>query len=140
AIYLAEFRSITNNKSGGAAAEFGEIDGPEKSDGNTKEGGKQKHLGAAEDGVGQAAARFTDGNRQFGEEIPVDGSSTMNSEISKNEEKDGNGNQSAHAGHGQHEAAYKFAPAETRAHTLPIPLPRREVVTISKRAKPFRRK
>src|SRR5436309_6643173 len=136
---VEQVRSITDKKSGGAAAEFGEIDGAKKSDGNTKEGSKQKHLGAAEDGVGHAAAGFTDGDGQFGEEIPVDGSSTMNSEISKNEEKDGNGDQSAHARHGQHEAAYEFAPAKTKAHAR-APLPRLEVATISKRAKPLRRK
>src|ERR1700686_627831 len=138
---VEQVSSITDNESdGAAAAEFGEIDGAKKSDGNTKDGSKQKHLGAAEDGVGQAAAGFTDGNGQFGEEIPVDGSSAMNSEISKNEEKDGNSDQSTHAGHGQHEAAHKFAPAKTRAHAWPSPLPRLEVATISKRAKPLRMK
>src|SRR5947208_16928397 len=118
---VEQVRSITDNKSDGAATEFGKIDGAKKSDGNTKEGSKQKHLGAAEDGVGHAAAGFTDGNGQFGEEIPVDGSSAMNSEIPKDEEKDGNGDQSAHAGHGQHEAAHKFARSEEHTSELQSP-------------------
>src|SRR5205814_7916568 len=124
---VEQVRSITDNKSDRAVTEFGEIDGAKKTDGNAKERSKQKHLGAAEDGVGHAAAGFTDGNGQFGEEIPVDGSSAMNREISKNEEKNGNGDQRTHAGHGQHEAAHKFAPAKTRAHAWPRPLPRWEV-------------
>src|SRR5205807_825 len=75
---VEQVRSITDNKSDGAATEFGKIDGAKKSDRNTKEGSKQQHLGAAEDGVGHAAAGFTNGNGQFGEEIPVDGSAAMN--------------------------------------------------------------
>src|SRR6266699_4330265 len=137
---VEQVRGIADDEGGGAAAEFGEIDGAKKSDGNTEQRSHQEHLPAAENGVGHAPADFTDGNGQFGEEIPVDGSSAMNSEISKNEEKDGNGDHSTHAGHGQHEAAHKFAPAKTRAHAWPRPLPRWEVATISKRAKPLRTK
>src|SRR5260370_4551560 len=135
---VEQVRGITDNKSGGAAAEFGEIDGAKKSDGNPKDRGKQKQLGAAEDGVGHAAAGLADGSGELGEKVPTDGSSAVIDEISKNEEKDGNGDQGTHAGHRQHEAAHKFAPAEMRAHTLPSPLPRWEVATISKRAKPLR--
>src|SRR6266581_1439369 len=58
---VEQVRGITDNKSGGAAAEFGEIDGAKKSDGNPKDRGKQKQLGAAEDRVGHAAAGLADG-------------------------------------------------------------------------------
>src|SRR5260370_803946 len=77
---------------------------------------------------------------QLGKEVPTDGSSAVVDEVTKNEEEHGNSDEGADTGHGQHEAAYKFAPAETRAHALPIPLPRWEVATISKRAKPLRMK
>src|SRR5713101_3201047 len=137
---VEQVRSVTHDKSDGPAAEFRKIDGAKESDGNADERSEQKQLPAADDSVGHAAAGLTHGRGQLGKEIPADGSPSMIDEISKNEEKDGNGDQRTHAGHGQHEAAHKFAPAETRAHALSIPLPRWEVATISKRATPLRMK
>src|SRR5436190_1072123 len=51
--------------------------------------------------------------------------------------KRGNRNQGAQAGHGQHEAAHKLSPAQPGVHACPIPAPRWEVTTISKRASPL---
>ena len=61
-------------------------------------------------------------------------------EVAENEKQDRDGDEGAEAGHGQHEMADKFAPAETVAHACPIPLPRWDVTTISRRARPLRMK
>src|ERR1700675_461590 len=137
---VEQVRSITDDKSGGGAAEFRKINGAKESDGNADERSEQKQLPAADDGVGHTATGLANGSRQFRKEVPVDGSTAVIDEIAKNEEKDGNGDEGAHTRHREHEAAHKFAPAEARAHTLPIPLPRWEVATISKRATPLRMK
>ena len=79
----------------------------------------EKQLGAANDGVGHAAAGFADGSGQLGEEIPIDGRAAVVDEIAENEEEDGDGDERADAGHRQHEAADEFAPAETGVHDVP---------------------
>src|SRR5216683_6547367 len=90
---VEQVRGITDDKGGGAAAKFRKIDGTEKSDRNTDESREQQQLGAAEDGVGHAAAGFTNGNGQLGKEIPTDGSSAVVDEVTKNEEEHGNSNE-----------------------------------------------
>src|SRR6267378_1254293 len=86
---------ITHDKSGGPAAEFREINGAKESDGNADERREQQQLGAAEDGVGHAAAGFTDRHRQPGKEVPTDRCSAMINEVAKDEEEDGNRNHGA---------------------------------------------
>ena len=51
----------------------------------------------------------------------------MIDEIAEDEEKDGDGDNGADAGHGEHEAAHEFSPTQIGAHAWPIPLPRCEV-------------
>src|SRR5215470_3718178 len=80
---VQQVRSITHDKSHGAAAEFREIDGTQESDGYADERGEQKQLPAAEDGVGHAAAGFPDRRRQLGKEVPVDRCSSANDEVAK---------------------------------------------------------
>src|SRR5258706_464632 len=131
---------VANDKSGGAAAEFREIDGAKETDGNPDEGSEQKQLAAANDGVGHAAARFANRRRQLGKEVPTDRCSAMKDKVAEDQEEHGNRNQGAHAGHGQHETAHKLAPAQPGVHAFPIPAPRWEVATIRRRASPLRTK
>src|SRR5260370_1276916 len=86
------------------------------------------------------AAPAASWRRKVGEEVRTDGRRTVIDEIAEDEEEHGNGDQGTHAGHGQHEAAYELAPAETGAHACAVPLPRCEVATISRRARPLRMK
>src|SRR5713101_2914365 len=137
---VQQVRGVTHDKSGGRAAEFREINGTKESDGNADERSEQKHLPAADDGVGHATAGFADGRRQLGKEVPTDRYSAVIDKVAKNQEEHGNRNQGAHAGHGEHEAANKLAPAETRGHTWPISLPRCAVARMSRRASPLRMK
>ena len=129
---------VADDESDGAGAEFREIDGAEKTDRHADERGEEKELGAANDGVGHAAAGFTDGSGELGEEVPVDGSTAVIDEIAEDEEEDGDGDERAEAGHGEHEAAHEFAPTETWAHECAPP--RCEVATIRMRARPLRMK
>src|SRR5882724_11908417 len=131
---------VANDKGGGAAAEFRKIDGAKETDGNTDERSEQKQFAAAEDGVGHAAASLADGHGQLGKEVPTDRCSAVINKIAEDQEEHGNRNQSAHAGHGQHETADELAPAETGVHAFPIPAPRWEVATMSRRASPLRTK
>src|SRR6267143_6952390 len=131
---------VAHDKSGGPAAEFREINGAKESDGNADERSEQQQLGAAEDGVGHAAAGFADRHRQLGKEIPTNRCSAVINEVAKDEEEHGNRNQGAYTGHGEHKVAHEFAPAEPGVHTFPIPAPRWEVATISRRASPLRMK
>src|SRR5882762_4359645 len=131
---------IANDEGGGAAAEFREIDGAEETDRNADEGSEQKQLAAANNGVGHAAASFADRRGQLGKEVPTDRCSAVIDEVAEDQEEHRNGNQGAHAGHGEHETAHKLAPAQPRAHAFPIPAPRWEVATISRRASPLRTK
>src|SRR5437016_5406241 len=89
---VEQVRSIADNKSDGTAAKFRKIDGAKESDGNTHERSEQEQLGAAENGVGQAATGLADGRWQLSEKIPINGSATMINEVSENEEEHGNGN------------------------------------------------
>src|ERR1041384_1241630 len=135
---VEQVRGITHDESGGPTAELGEINGAQESDGNAEKGSEQKQFSAADDCIGHAPAGFTDRNGQLGEEVPTDRDSAMIEEIPKNEEKNGNRDEGAQAGHGQHEAAHKFAPTETSAHVLPTALPFWEVATMRMRASPLR--
>src|SRR5208282_3709113 len=94
----------------------------------------------ANDGVGHAAAVFTDGGRQLGEEVPVDRGSAVIDEIAEDEEEDGDGDEGAETRHGEHEVAHKFAPAESRVYVHALADPRCEVTTMSKRPGPLRTK
>src|SRR4030081_978931 len=63
----------------------------------------------------------------------------MIDEVAENKKKNRHGNERAQSGHRQHEVADKFAPTQMVAHACPIPLPRCEVATMSRRARPFKR-
>ena len=108
---VEQIRGVTHNEGHGAPAEFGQVDRPQEADGNTDQRGQEKQLGAADDGVGHAAACFAHGSRQFREEIPVDGRAAMVDEIAQNEEEHRDRDDGAETGHGEHEIAHEFAPA-----------------------------
>src|SRR5579872_7203144 len=112
---------VADDESDWAGAEFGEVDGAEEADGNADKGGEKQELGAADDGVGHAAAGFADRSGELGEEVPVDRGAAVVDEIAEDEEEDGDGDEGAKAGHGEHEGAYEFAPAETWTHECAPP-------------------
>src|SRR5260370_32814012 len=116
------------------------MNGAEETIRTTNQESEEKEFGAANDGVGHAAAGLANGNRQFGKKAPAHGGSAMINKVAEDEKQHRNGNESAHACHRQHEAAYEFAPAQPRTHACPVPPPRCEVATISKRANPFKMK
>src|SRR5262249_29790561 len=97
-----------------------------------------KQLRAADNGVGHAAAGLAHGSRKPGKKAPAYGGSAVVDQVAENKKERRNGDHGANTGHREHESAHEFPPAQTRAHACPIPLPRCEVTTISRRAKPFR--
>ena len=131
---------VADDEGHGAAAEFGEIDAAEETYWHTDERREKKKLGAADDGVGHAAAGFADRSGELGEEGPVDGCSAVVHEIAEDEEEHGHGDEGGQAGHAEHEAADKFAVAQAGGHVRPISLPRWAVRTMSRRARPLRTK
>src|SRR5260370_7183388 len=105
------------------------MNGAEETIRTTNQESEEKEFGAANDGVGHAAAGLANGNRQFGKKAPAHGGSAMINKVAEDEKQHRNGNESAHACHRQHEAAYEFAPAQPRPHPSPVPPPPSEVPT-----------
>ena len=114
---------IANDGGNEATAEFSEVDTAEEADGHAKERGCEQKLAAAHDGVGHAAAGFANGFGKLRKESPVDGSAAVVNEIAKNEKKHANGDERAETGHGHHEVADKFSPANAGATHRVTPLP-----------------
>src|SRR5713226_5217356 len=109
---VQQISRIAHDEGGGGAAKFRKVDGAEKTDRYADQRGQQKQLGAAEDGVGHAPARFAYRSRQLGKEAPANGSSAMEDQIAEDEKEHGDGDRSTNTGHRKHESAHEFSPAQ----------------------------
>src|ERR1700686_5116991 len=136
---VQQIGSVAHHKSNRTAAEFRQIDRTEKSDGNSQQTSKEEQFGTSDDGISHASTSLPDRGWQFGEEIPANGGAAVVDEVAENKKQHRDGHKRAQARHGQHEVTDKFAPTQTAAHACPISLPRCEVTTMSRRARPFKR-
>ena len=68
----------------GAAAELGEVDASGDADGNAHEAGKGEDDSGADDGVGHAAALFTNRGGDVGEEGQIEGACAFVDEVGEN--------------------------------------------------------
>ena len=71
--------------------------------------GEQQQLGAADDGVGHAAAGFADRRRQLGEEVQGEAAAAVDEQIPQDEDQGSGGEQGAQSGDGQHDGVDCFA-------------------------------
>ncbi len=68
---VQQVRGVANHHRNGLAAEFGQIDAAQESHRNADHRRDQDQYGAAHDGVGHASAHLAGGQRQLGEEVPI---------------------------------------------------------------------
>src|SRR5205823_14315043 len=95
------------------AAIFGEIDGGKDAQGDRERRSQADQHEAADDGIGQPAARLADWFGQLGEEIPIESQGAAKDQIAEDEQEDTDGGRQAETEHAGHEDVDK--PSVTRA-------------------------
>src|SRR5579885_1900624 len=63
---------------------------------------------------------------------------SMKNQIAQDKKQNRDRDHGTYSRHGQHHVAHNLPPAHARVHAFSIPLPRRDVSKINKRANPFR--
>ena len=84
---VQQVRRVANHERHGLPAKLGQVDSAQQADGNADQRRQQQELARADDGIGHAAAGFTDRRGQLGEEIPVYILAAVVDEVAENEEE-----------------------------------------------------